>query len=183
MLQRQNIWKRGGLARRVLRTGLKVVQHSALYGMVIYCIGCVIPTPLDRAPAETNFRPVWVTTRVNPPFGPAPGLIATGDSFSLAATDPNHDDTLTVHLFVPGAMTGTRIYTGYHTTLTIPSTPDSDDPNLRLGTIDSSLCLKQPVGTPFEVYAIVADRDFMGTEARVQEGGLSDENHWEQTCM
>ena len=32
-------------------------------------------------------------------------------------------------------------------------------------------------------YAIVADRDFMGSEAKVQEGGLSDENHWEQTCM
>jgi hypothetical protein len=183
MLQPKGIWKRGGLARGVLRRGLGLVYNSALYGMVIYCIGCVIPTPLDRTPADTNLRPVWVTTRVNPPFGPATGLIATGDSLSLAATDPNHDDTLTVRLFVPGPTPGSRIYTGANTTLMIPSTPDTDDPNLRIGTISSSLCLKQPVGTDFEVYAIVADRDFMGTEARVQEGGLSDENHWEQTCM
>ena len=183
MLQRRHIWNRGGLARRVLRRGLGLVYNSALYGMVIYCIGCVIPTPLDRAPTETNFGPVWVTTRVNPPFGPTTGLIATGDSFSLAATDPNHDDTLTVHLFVPGPTPGSRVYTTAHTTLSIPSTPDQLDPNLRIGTIDSFLCLKQPVGTQFEVYAVVADRDFMGTEAKVQAGGLSDENHWELSCM
>ena len=36
-------------------TGVGIVSNSALYGMVIWCIGCVIPTPLDREPAPTNY--------------------------------------------------------------------------------------------------------------------------------
>ena len=75
------------------------MYNSALYGMVIYCIGCVIPTPLDRAPAQQNFQPAFVTSRVSPAFGPTSEPINSGITFALAATDPNHDDVLTVHLF------------------------------------------------------------------------------------
>ena len=159
------------------------MYKTPLYALVIYGIGCVIPTPLDRAPAPTNYSPVFVTSRVNPAFGAAPGLIATGNSFSLGATDPNHDDVLTVHLFEPGTTTGSLIYTGFNTTLMIPSTPDSDDPNLRLGTLEAGVCLHQPPGAQFTVFAIVADRDFVEREPKVQAGGLSDQNQWELTCM
>jgi hypothetical protein len=180
MLEQQHIWKRGGLARRVLRRGLGIVYNSALYGMVIYCIGCVIPTPLDRAPAPTNYSPVFVTTRVNPAFGQMSEAITSGITLSFAATDPNHDDLLTVHLFDTDS-TGTQFFIG-GTPLTIPSTPDPDDPDLRLGTLETALCLHNQSGDKREVFAVVADRDFMGSQPKVQEGGLSDTNHWELTC-
>jgi hypothetical protein len=157
------------------------VYNSALYGMVIYCVGCVIPTPLDRAPAETNFSPVFVTSRVTPAFGPTSVAITGTLNLSLAATDPNRDDVLTVRLFEP-LPTGELFYTQQTTTLNLPSPADVDDPNLRLGSATPPICLNAHAGDTFDLYAIVADRDFMGTEARVQAGGLSDSNHWEVTC-
>ena len=181
MLQRRHIWNRGGLARRVLRRGLGLVYNSALYGMVIYCIGCVIPTPLDRAPTPPNYGPVWVTGRVSPSFGPASESVSSAIALSLAATDPNANDTLKVRLFVPNsAVAGGLQYLDIETTLT--SAPDSDDPNLRIGSLDPPLCRNAMSGTSFDVFAVVADRDFTGSTANAV-GGLTDQNHWELTCM
>ncbi|MCU1280571.1 MAG: hypothetical protein JWM53_4117 [bacterium] len=181
MLQRQHIWKRRGLARRVLRRGFGIVSNSALYGMVIYCIGCVIPTPLDRAPAPTNYGPVWVTSRVQPPFGPTSLSVSSTIALSLVATDPNPDDTLTVRLFVPSATApGGLQYLSIEKTLT--SAPDMDDPNLRIGSLEPPLCRNAASGTSFDVFAYVADRDFSGVTATAP-GGLTDSNHWELTCM
>src|SRR4051794_32847613 len=103
MPQPNGIWQRGGMARRGLRKGLRLVYNSALYGMVIYCIGCVIPTPLDRAPAQQNFQPAFVTSRVQPAFGPTSESVSSPLALSIAATDPNPDDTLKVRLFVPSS--------------------------------------------------------------------------------
>jgi hypothetical protein len=181
MLQRQNIWKRDGLARRVLRTGLRIVHNSALYGMVIYCIGCVIPTPLDRAPAPVNYGPVWVTGRVSPMFGPTSESVLSAIPLSLVATDPNPSDTLKVRLFVPNStVPGGLQFLDIETTLT--SAPDSDDPNLRIGALEPPLCRNAMPGTSFDVFAVVADRDFTGSTTSAS-GGLTDQNHWELTCM
>ena len=154
--------------------------NSAIYGVVIWCIGCVIPTPLDRAPAPTNYSPVWVTSRVTPAFGPTSVAITGQLNLSLAATDPNHDDVLTVHLFEP-LPTGGLLYTNFNTSLTIPSTPDTDDPNLRLGSFEPPVCLNAHPGDTFDLYAVVADRPFTQDTTRA-EGGLTDSNHWEVTC-
>jgi hypothetical protein len=181
MLQSRHIWKRGGLARRVLRKGLGIVYNAPLYGMVIYCIGCVIPTPLDRAPAEMNFQPAFVTSRVQPPFGPASESVTSPIALSIAATDPNPDDTLKVRLFVPSPTApGGLQFLDVERTLT--KAPDADDPNLRVVSLEPFPCINAMPGKMFDVYAVVADRDFTGVTA-TSTGGLTDQNHWELTCM
>ena len=187
MAERRTITTRAGLARRLLRWARGIVYNSALYGFVIWCVGCVIPTPLDRAPAPTNYPPVFVTTRVTPAFGPVTeSLSSPGTTIALAATDPNTADTLKVVLFQPDlANPGTFDSIGYMATLMIPSPPDSEDSNLRLGTIDDAkLCRNARDGDKFDVYAFVADRDFNNPPANITQaaGGLTDSNHWEVTC-
>jgi hypothetical protein len=179
MPESQTINGRRGLARRLLRRGVGIVYNSTLYGFVIWCIGCVIPTPLDRAPGNMNYPPSFVTTRVTPAFGKT-SVPTSGINLSLAATDYNTDDVLTVHLFEQDA-TGALIPTGPPATLMIPAPPDPDDPNLRLGSIDATPCLNAPDGTSFLLYAVVADRSFTGNTPRA-DGGLTDSNHWEVTC-
>lgn len=179
MLEPQAIVGKRGLARRLLRTAVGIVYNSTLYGFVIWCIGCVIPTPLDRAPADVNYSPVFVTNSITPKFGKT-SVPTSGITFSLAATDPNTNDTLTVHLFEQDS-TGALIYTGAPATLMIPVPPDSTDPNLRIGSIDATPCLNAPDGTSFLLYAVVADRPFTGNTPRA-DGGLTDSNHWEVTC-
>jgi hypothetical protein len=184
MLDSRHIQARHRLARRLLWWGTKIVSNTALYGLVIYCIGCVIPTPLDRAPAPTNFSPVFVTNRVSPTFGATTAQVQMPKSFTLAATDPNHDDTLQVRLYTTDSTGQGMLYTGINTTLNYPSTPDPDDPNLRIGEITTAPCPVQLQGTTFELFAIVADRDFSPTmPSKVQAGGLSDTNHWELQCL
>lgn len=181
MLKPHDIWRRRGLARRLLRKGIAIVYNSTLYGFVIWCIGCVIPTPLDRAPAPVNYAPVFVTSRVMPAFGPATESVSSAIALSLAATDPNPDDTLEVRLFVPSTTApGGLQYLDVATTLT--SAPDADDPNLRIGSLAPSPCLFATPGATFDLYAVVADRPFTGNMARA-DGGLTDSNHWDLTCM
>ncbi|MCU1280232.1 MAG: hypothetical protein JWM53_3778 [bacterium] len=181
MLQPQDIRGRDGLARRLLRSGTRIVSNSALYGMVIYCVGCVIPTPLDRAPAPTNYGPVFVTMQVNPPFGPVTESIAGALPLSLAATDPNHDDVLTVRLFEPDSTAPTG-FIDINQSVTLTNAPTTDDPDLRVGSFEPVLCLRAQPGDRFDVYAVVADRPFTNKTMRA-DGGLTDQNHWELTCM
>ncbi len=156
------------------------MYNSTLYGFVIWCIGCVIPTPLDRAPAPTNYAPVFVTDRVSPPFGPANESITSAINISLAATDPNPDDTLKVRLFVPNSTApGGLEYLFIEQTLT--DAQDPSDPNLRIGSFDPPLCRLAMPGDSFDVFAVVADRDFTGNTATAT-GGLTDSNHWELKC-
>jgi len=178
VLNPQAIITRRGVARRVLRRAVGIVYNSALYGFVIWCIGCVIPTPLDRAPPDTNFAPSFVTGRVIPAFGKL-SVPTSGINLALAATDPNEKDILTVHLFEQDP-TGMLIPTSAPATLMIPVPPDPDDSLMRLGSIDATPCLNAPDGTSFLLYAVVADRAFQGNTPKTD--GLSDSNHWEVTC-
>ena len=180
VLNPQAIITRRGVARRVLRRAVGIVYNSALYGFVIYCMGCVIPTPLDREPAPVNYSPVFVTSRVTPPFGPTSESVSSAIALSFAATDPNGDDTLKVRLFEPSPMApGGLQYLSIEVTLT--DAMDPDDPNLRIGSLDPPLCMNATPGTTFDLYAVVADRSFTGNTARA-DGGLTDTNHWELKC-
>ena len=179
MLKLQHIQLNEVVARRLLRRALGIVYNATLYGFVIWSIGCVIPTPLDRAPADTNYPPSFVTSRVIPPFGKT-SVPRSGINLSLAATDYNTKDILTVHLFEQDP-TGMLIPTSAPATLMIPVPPDPDDPNMRTGSIDATPCLNAPDGTSFLLYAVVADRPFTGNTPKA-EGGLTDSNHWEVTC-
>jgi hypothetical protein len=180
MLEPQAIVTRRDVARRLLRKGAGIVFNSALYGLVIWCIGCVIPTPLDVAPKPINYGPVFVTSRVSPPFGPASESTTSGIALSLAATDPNADDTLKVRLFVPSPSAPNGLQYLFIEQPLTPA-PDPDDPNLRIGSLDPPLCRNAMPGTTFDVFAYVADRDFIGDTST--SAGLTDSNHWELTCM
>ena len=175
---------RRAVARRLLRVGARIVSDSAIYGFVIWCVGCVIPTPLDQAPAPTNYPPVFVTTQVTPPFGPLHDPISTGVTVSLAATDPNADDVLSVAMFQPDAAApGGMRQVVPPQMLMKPAASDMGDPNLRLGSIELPVCFNSTDGFTFDLYAFVADRPFASTGNRSQApGGLTDSNHWEVTC-
>ncbi len=168
--------------------GARIVYNSALYGFVIWCVGCIIPTPLDRAPPQTNFSPVFMTTQVTPSFGPLAATIDKVTTLSLAATDPNSDDTLTVHLFQPDPMTkGSYLLVQPSIAMNKPTPPDPNgDPNLRLGSAEVQLCLDVADNTMFDLFAVVADRPFntgsSGPLIVQADGGLTDMNHWEVTC-
>jgi len=187
MLEPKNIVTPREVAWRVLRRAVGIVYNTALYGLVMFSIGCIIPTPLDREPAKTNYRPTFVTTQVNPTFGSVQAQLTSPLTIALAATDPNTDDTLKVHFFEPdGTPNGFQYIPSLNTTLEIPTPPDSEDPNLRLGHVDASLCLNATAGTKFDLYAVVADREFNTTGPSINlmgaDGGLTDTNHWELTC-
>jgi hypothetical protein len=177
---------RKGMARRLLRLAIGIVSNSALYGMVMWCIGCVIPTPLDSEPAPKNFRPSFVTTQVTPPFGPlTEHLASTGSTLALAATDPNTGDTLKVHLFQPNPNSPFGYdFIGWNATLAAPLQPDSEEPNLRVGTIQARLCNNARDNDKFDIYAAVADREFNMLPANITlaAGGFTEMNHWEVTC-
>jgi hypothetical protein len=164
------------------------VYNSALYGLIIWCVGCIIPTPLDRAPTQTNFSPVFVTNSVTPLFGALAATIDQPTTLSLAATDPNADDALVVHLFQPDPTTkGSYILLQPPIALIKPTNPDPNgDPNLRLGSQEVQLCLNAPDNFMTDVYAVVADRPFnagsSGADIILSDGGLTDSNHWEVTC-
>ncbi|MGZ3408056.1 MAG: hypothetical protein ACXVAN_16510, partial [Polyangia bacterium] len=68
---------------------MRIVYNTPFYALVIYSVGCVIPTPLDRAQMQMNMTPTWVTSRVTPAFGPISVAITGQANLSLAATDPN----------------------------------------------------------------------------------------------
>jgi len=186
MLEPKRIVTRQRVARRVLRLAVGIVSNAALYGIVIWSIGCIIPTPLDRAPQPTNYSPVFVTSSINPPFGPVTLPIRSLSTLALAATDPNPDDTLVVHLFEPDLTTpgSFTLVDATGATLARPTTPDNEDPNLRIGAIDSGVCLNAADQTKFDLYAIVADRSFNAPSNNPThaDGGLTDANHWEVTC-
>jgi hypothetical protein len=150
-----------------------------IYALVIYGVGCIIPTPLDQAPPEPNYRPVIVTSAVSPPFGPLPRLASDLVEIHVAAEDANQNDQLEARLFV---QIGNRLtYTGFGIQLNYPTVPDSQNPLLRSGDfIPLPLC-RIYSGTN-ELVLAVADRPFDGQTDQAN-GGLTDENHWELQCM
>lgn len=184
MLEAQTIVRRRAVARRLLRRAAGIVYNSTLYGFVIWCVGCVIPTPLDRAPAPTNYSPVWVTTRVTPQFGAATETVSGPIALTYVATDPNLDDTLYVKLLELSSTSPTGyVDAGFSTTLM--NANDPSDPTLRIGSDTPFLCLHAQHLDTFEVYAVVADRPFSETNKNspTVEGGLANSNHWTLTCM
>ncbi|MDB4968747.1 MAG: hypothetical protein JWN44_4436 [Myxococcales bacterium] len=157
-------------------------MNSALYGLVVYGVGCVIPTPLDQTQQTPNYSPVFVTSQVQPRFGPL-GPLSQSQllSITMVASDANLDDTLQARLFE--LINGTLVATGQTTTLN-PIVPAGDDATLRLGGFELALCAGKAPASIHYIYAVVADRGFQSPTSSVVSGnGLSDTNHWELSCM
>jgi hypothetical protein len=173
------------LARRLLNGRRKLVNNTVLYSLVIYSIGCVIPTQLDREQTPTNYPPVWVTSMVMPPFGPLAPAKNTQTQINLFASDPNINDQLVARVFLYDAATKSYQIANTPAVLNLlPVTPTSDpsEATIRAGNFEpSDYCANLTQGTYF-LYAFVADRPFMGNTNVVDVGGLSDSNHWELMC-
>jgi hypothetical protein len=176
------------MARAVLEKGPRLVWDSAIYALVIYCVGCVIPTPLDQAPSQTNFAPVFVTSKVSPMFGPITHTASESFELNLVVDDPNFaqpnpPDELHARLFVPDPSTPGALqwFDGNDLTFLPASVPDPMNPRLRYGTFAAAPRCFGRSGT-FNLYVIVSDRRFNPMNPSMSDGGLSDSNHWELTC-
>ncbi len=173
-----------GLARRLLDRRWKLVSDTILYSLVIYSIGCVIPTQLDREQAPTNYPPVWVTSMVMPPFGLLAPAKDTQTQINLFASDPNLDDTLYARAFFFDPTTKMYQITNTGTTLIslpVTSTTDPSQAAIRAGNFEPfDYCDGRTQGISY-LYAFVADRPFVGNTNGVN-GGLTDSNHWELMC-
>lgn len=176
------------LARRLLDRSPRIVSDTILYALVIYSVGCIVPTPLDQTQSPPNYAPTFVTSKVNPPFGPI--SFTQSDSFELNivvddpdAGDPDSQDDLYARLFYLNA--GKLVWDNSEIRLTAPQVADPMNPHLRYGTFPATQrCLFAPnkSGTNY-LYAIVSDRPFSNANPSVSDAGLTDTNHWELTCM
>jgi hypothetical protein len=167
------------LARRLLILWPRVVSDIVLYSLVIYSVGCIVPTPLDQQAAATNYPPVFETSLVDPQFGPLPHNKTDSWLFKLSATDPNNDDVLFARLLFQDP-DGTFSYATDVPMMKEASTDPTAVAHWHGQSPDSRWCLNFVPGRYF-LYAFVADQSFIGSSEK--SNGLEDSNHWELQCM
>jgi hypothetical protein len=168
-----------GLARRLLSLGRQFVSNVPLYALVIYGVGCVIPTPLDPAKPGPNLRPVILVETVSPKFGPLVRTTQSLVTFSFSAEDGDQADSLYARLFV--ARGGALVTVVDDVPMAYPAVIDPDHPFVRTGESHQLPVCGYPGGVD-SLYLAVADRPF-DANADTANGGLVDENHWELQCM
>jgi hypothetical protein len=161
----------------VLERRKKVVSQTVFYALTIYAVGCVIPTPLDRQPAATNYAPSIDVQLTQPTLGPLTRTTDNRWSWHVVASDPNVDDTLE-------AVVVERFGNGSYNfiasvNLTKLSILDPRDPARWSGdSKEAQWCHTFTPGIHY-LYAFVADRPITGT---IDSVGLVTSNHWELTC-
>src|SRR5690348_9163238 len=148
----RGVWRALRLARGLL---LPAVAMCALYAA-----GCIIPTPLEQAPQETNEPPSFPVGQENPTFGPITSTSSDTIAFEVTAADPNLDDTLTMRLFKLGSSgRDSRVYLGIEAPLVFPSPPDPDHPTWRSGSLPQlNYCQILGNVSNIPLYVRVADR-------------------------
>lgn len=187
MLKRLILRLRKGLARRVLNHPLRLVSDTILYALVIYSVGCIVPTPLDPTPAPTNFAPVFVSATPN--FGPLTRTQTDLIEFDVSVDDPDindpgSQDELHARLFFLDSSNMLQWLDGNDLSPTAQQvTGDMGDPRLRFFQFPAIPRCAGRSGQTIFVYVIVSDRKFSTTNPSMpQAGGLTDTNHWELTC-
>jgi hypothetical protein len=174
------------LARGLLRPRRRIVTDTLLYALVIYGIGCVIPTPLDPQQAPPDYAPVILTA--TPAFGP---ISVTQDQLiplKITIDDPSDifpgtQDVLHAGLFVLDQVSNKLVPLSPGSEFVI--TPASSDPanSQRDGNITVSPCVLLS-GQTFYLYVVVANRGFSTTDpSTVVTGGQSSSNYWVVKCI
>ncbi len=168
------------LARRLLHRAAKVVSETVLYALTIYAVGCVIPTPLDRQPAATNYPPSIDVDQTQPPLGP---LTRSSSSdmrwvWHVAATDPNVDDTLSA-VIMERLGNGSFTFVATVTMTKLPILNPRDPARWSGDTAQAQWCAGRTPGVHY-MYAFVSDQMF--NDSTEESDGLVDSNHWELTC-
>jgi hypothetical protein len=159
------------------------VKDTILLALVIYAVGCIVPTPLDaQATQETNFSPRFYWPLVAPPFGMV--THTTTDpawTWHLEAIDENTNQNLIATIFSYDPSTHR-----YNEMTTVPMAPQqSDDPMLQgLRSGDSmdrrNDCISFGAGTTKLVYAFVSDKSINNDNPEASPD--ADSNHWELIC-
>jgi hypothetical protein len=177
------------MARRLLRAYPRLVTDTLLYAIVIYGVGCIVPTPLDPQPLQTNYAPVLLPLKCMPPFGDI-AVSSSNQLIELSITVNDPDDTLPgnqddfhARLFYPDQMNPGKLF--YPGNEEIPLTPENAADPMNMDRTGSwqpqAFCLGKS-GTQL-IYVIAADRPFqLNDPTTVVNGGLSDQNHWELKC-
>jgi hypothetical protein len=163
-----------------------VVAHTMTYAVIIYGVGCIIPTPLEQQSQPLNYPPNIVAAATTPQFGPLDFQHADPVGFNIVADDPNLDDELRARLFTRASGLGPRAWNGLEIKLLFPSVLDPQHPFRRAYSFPTiALCSQldsRSQGGLFDVYVVVADRQFKPSPDDDQSDGFTAENHWEVTC-
>jgi hypothetical protein len=175
------------LARGLLQRVPRIVSDTVLYTLVIYCVGCIIPTPLDRAPSHPNVGGPSIVSAM-PDFGKiGPFGQTEGFDLSLTITDPDvgmsdSQDDIRARLY--RIVQGQKVWDGEEITLMAATPPDPNNLQLRFGTFNSvARCFNFGLmAASTELYVAVSDRTFVGSTV-TSNGGFSESNHWTLQCL
>ncbi len=159
----------GGVARLVLWVGAMSAAAS----------GCIVPTPLSQRPGMSDAQPSFVTSEITPPPNSNIQRLDHSDfEFSFAATDPDLDDSLKVHLLANSS--GGTVYTFYEE-IDLQSAPADSDPARRTGvSIPHDYCRVFAAVGLTSVVAILSDRPFTTPPANTD--GLTAQTGWTLSC-
>jgi hypothetical protein len=172
------------MARRVLDRPWKVVNHTVLYALTIYGVGCVIPTPLDRQPTPTNYAPSIDTMLTTPTLGPINRTLENRFSWHVEATDPNVNDTLYAQI---AERIGDGVYENWFViSLNKQTILDERQPAHFTGdSTPNTWCNTFGGAGVHYIYLFVADQPFstnLDMSNPFVTAGMLDSNHWELTC-
>jgi hypothetical protein len=167
------------MARLLLSRRWKLVNDTIFFALVIYSVGCIVPTTLDAQTQPMNYSPVIVSA--TPPFGPFAHKATDSWSWALTASDPNPGDVLSGRIFIVDKSSNQ-----YLKLADVPMTSQqSTDPTLKLyrsGETSVEPWCATRVPDTYEIVAFVSDRGFINDTSTMSNGGLEDSNHWELTC-
>lgn len=173
------------MARRLLPAAAvqSLAMRSLLAGLLIYAIGCVVPTPLEQeGDPPANHSPVIVSGE--PDFASGPYTPFHADdvwNFEVTADDPDVDDTLEARLY---RLDGARL-------LPVPSpifltAPDADHLTRRSGQFFGTAYCEFSGAMPqqeYLFYVYVSDLPFpaSGSPGELRDGHY-DYKYWVVRC-
>ncbi len=189
---RKGLTRWTALARAMLRRGAAgLIVRSLASGLIVYCVGCVIPTPLEAEPAQPAGRPVIVDAqpRANQtdPFGFVTYGVNDEFGFSITAVDDNLTDQLYAKIYRVDGETYTPITSLVQMMQDRPTT----EPSRRVANFETTQYCCGIAGTcgmsitDERVAVLVAKGSIpagMGGKKPALDADSYDEKYWVMTC-
>jgi hypothetical protein len=193
-LKRAAVFQGRQVARRLLGMGVGrfILTRLALSSLIVYAVGCVIPTPLEAETTPTIGQPVITVGESPGDFGPVSiSPISSGFTFQFAAVDNVVDDQLFGMVFKVDGDVDRGNYLSLYGLSGTPMEPVPNDPKTRTMTTNAnSYCCFLSGGncnvpsTDVTVYAF-ASTDQNPTLSNLGPPmfkGPSSRNHWTVSC-
>lgn len=173
------------LAWRLLNDRVGLVRDTLLYALVIYGVGCIVPTPLDAQPATAN-API-VLRGANPPFGMLPKHQQT-DLIELTVFADDADDDIpgnqnTEHFRLFFQQSDNSLLYDGRSDFPLSTENDPAHPTFLAGNTGQVRFCEGLGNQTIYLFAVVADRAFQTTnDSEVVPGGTSDQSYWVLPC-